>query len=92
MAQVFPRLRALIEECISGQHTLEDCNGLLDAIAMGEGLDEQEKAMAARLEALGVEDSNPDNGASPEFRRGWRDGFTAGHQMARKQWAEKAPS
>ena len=79
----FPNLRAFIAEMISGDHSLDDIEKLLDQIALGEGLDEQEKAMAARLEALGVEDNNPHNGASPEYRRGWREGFVAGHQMGR---------
>lgn len=83
MPKLFPHLRSFIAEMISGDHTLEDIDKLLDQIALGEGLDEQEKAMAVRLEALGVEDDNPHNGASPEYRRGWREGFVAGHQMGR---------
>ena len=79
----YPRLRGFIAECISGEHTVEECNAILDQIAMGEGLDEQEIAMAARLEALGVEDNDPHNGAPPDYRRGYTDGFMAGHRAGR---------
>jgi len=79
----YPNLRAFIKEMISGDHAIEDVEKLLDQMAMGEGLDEAEIAMAARLEALGVPDDNPHNGASPEYRRGFTEGYLSGHRAGR---------
>lgn len=83
MAAPYPTLRAFIAEMISGDHAIEDVNRLLDQMAMGEGLDDQEIAMAARLEALGIEDRDPHNGAPPDYRRGYSDGYMAGHRAGR---------
>ena len=79
----YPNLRAFIAEMITGDHSPEDVNALLDQMAMGEGLDEQEIAMAAHLESLGVEDNDPHNGAPPEYRRGFSEGYMAGHRAGR---------
>lgn len=83
MSVTYPHLRAFIAEMLSGDHSLEDINQLLDQMAMGEGLDEQEIALAAHLESLGVPDSNPHNGAHPEYRRGWSEGYLIGHRAGR---------
>jgi hypothetical protein len=80
---MFPRLREFLDDIVSqlkaGTLNQAQVTDALDTFALGIGMDEGERAMAAKLEEIGAEDVNAErNDGSLAYAKGHSDGYLAG--------------
>ena len=78
----FPQLREFLATSVAmvvaGTATLAEMDRLFDGFFEAQGMDENERAFAAELERLGIEEAPKVDIETPEYRQGYQDGYLAG--------------
>lgn len=76
----FTTIRQFIEEAISGRHTAEEVEYILDNIEQGIGIEERDRALAEKFKDMPEYDN-----VDPVFLRGFDAGYRTGVRDQRKR-------